>query len=70
MPKELTVEEMYGAANINGIAEIGEGCGCRQFGSSAPNPVAIRRIILSAAFLVVVIILVWQGAKRGKRKKK
>ena len=47
----------------------GGGCGCKQFGSSSPDPVALRRIILSAAFLVFVVVLVWKGAKRGKRKK-
>lgn len=69
LPKELAVKELSGAANINGIVESGGGCGCRQFGSSSPNPVALRRIILSAVFLFFVIILFWKGGKRGKKKK-
>jgi len=69
LPHELTVEEMYVATNINGIIGSGGGCGCRHFESSSPDPVALRRIILSAVFLAVVIILVWKGGKRGKKKK-
>ncbi|MCX5859367.1 MAG: hypothetical protein NT056_05670 [Proteobacteria bacterium] len=68
LPKELTVKELSGAANGNGIVESGGGCGCRQFGSSSPDPVALRRIILSAVFLFFVIILIWKGGKRGKKK--
>ena len=68
-PQGLIVAKLYGAANINGIVESGGGCGCRQFGSSSPDPVALRRIILSAAFLAVVVVLLWKGRRRGKRKK-
>jgi len=69
LPKELTIEELSGVTNINGIVGSGGGCGCRQFGSSAPDPVALRRIILSAAFLAVVVVLLWKSGKRGKKKK-
>jgi hypothetical protein len=68
-PQELTVEELSGATNINGIGGSGGGCDCRQFGSSSPGPVALRRIILSAVFLAVVVVLLWKSGKRGKKKK-
>lgn len=53
------------AASATGI-DVGGGFGCRQFGSSSPDPVALRRIILAAAFLVFVIVLVWKGSRKGK----
>lgn len=68
LPRGLTVAKLSGVVNGNGIMESG-GCGCRQFGSSSPDPVALRRIIISAVFLVFVIILVWKGGKKGKKKK-
>jgi hypothetical protein len=69
LPTGLILEKLDGATNLNGIVESGGGCGCRQFGSSSPDPVALRRIILSAAFIVFVIVLLWKGGKKGKRKK-
>ncbi|MDD5224130.1 MAG: hypothetical protein PHE84_09075 [bacterium] len=68
LPRGLTVAKLSGVANGNGIMESGGGCGCRQFGSSSPGPVALRRIVLSAVFLVFVIIFIWKGGKRGKKK--